>query len=245
VVLACLAALLLLQIGFQHAWWGHSPAPEELSAPPDARTLRLASLGDPIPIAKLLTLYVQSYDSRANNRLRYRDLDYGNLTAWLDALLRLDPSGQYPLLLASRVYADVSDQGRQRQMMDFVYREFLEDPKRRWRWLAEMAVIAKHRLGDLPLARMYAAAIQQQATGDDVPLWARQMEAFILEDMNELEAARVMIGGFIAKGMVKEPGELRFLEGRLHDIESRQRRDAAMQHDGNSSETSISRHKTR
>ena len=72
-----------------------------------------------------------------------------------------------------------------------------------------------------PLARKYAAAIQAQAKGPDVPLWAKQMEAFILEDMDELETARIMIGGFIASGQVRDPGELRFLDRRLKDIEGR------------------------
>jgi hypothetical protein len=76
-------------------------------------------------------------------------------------------------------------------------------------------------LKDLPLARRYAAAIQQHVHGADVPLWAKQMEAFILEDMDELDAAKVMIGGFIASGRVTEPGELRFLEKRLAAIQAR------------------------
>jgi len=48
----------------------------------------------------------------------------------------------------------------------------------------------------------------------NVPLWARQMEAFILEDMDELETARLIIGGYIQSGDVRDPGELRFLEER-------------------------------
>jgi len=33
------------------------------------------------------------------------------------------------------------------------------------------------------------------------------------------EAARLMIGGFIEKGMIKDEGELRFLEQRLQELE--------------------------
>jgi len=36
------------------------------------------------------------------------------------------------------------------------------------------------------------------------------MEAFILEDMDELETARLIIGGYIQSGDVRDPGELRF-----------------------------------
>ena len=82
-------------------------------------------------------------------------------------------------------------------------------------------MVAKHQLKDLALARKYAQAIDRLTTANDVPLWARQMEIFILEDMNELEAARVMLGGLLASGRIADPGERRFLEGRLKELEAR------------------------
>jgi hypothetical protein len=122
---------------------------------------------------------------------------------------------------ASRLYAEVPDPAKQRKMLDFVYRAYLEDPNRRWPWLAHAAIIAKHELKDLTLARQYAVALRQRATGPDVPLWARQMEPFILEDMNELESAKILIGGMIASGQVKDERDLALLERRLKLLEER------------------------
>ncbi len=220
-VLALLAAALIGQASFK-AWQPvELPGASDLPPPPGTSSLRLASLGDPIPLAKVLMLYLQAFDYRAGSVTPYRSLDYDVVEHWLSRILSLDPAGQYPLLAASRLYAEVPDEVKVRKMLDFVYEQFLLDPQRRWPWLAHAAVIAKHHLNDLPLARRYAAAIQQHATGPDVPLWARQMQAFILEDMNELETARVMIGGFLASGSVTDPAEARFLERRLHEIEAR------------------------
>jgi hypothetical protein len=50
------------------------------------------------------------------------------------------------------------------------------------------------------------------------------MQAFILEDMNELDAARLVIGGYVSSGKVKDPGELRFLDERLEELERQTRR---------------------
>ena len=199
------------------------PAPRavDLPLPPGPKALAFASFGDPIPLAKLLMLYLQAFDYQSGDRTPFQALDYGKLQAWLTQILRLDPNGQYPLMAASRLYADVPNEAKKRQMLEFVYQEFFRDPGRRWPWLAHAAVVAKHGLKDLPLARKYAAAIQQNATGEDVPLWAKQMEIFILEDMNELETARIMIGGYIEKGLIKSPGELRTMELRLKEIEAR------------------------
>ena len=47
------------------------------------------------------------------------------------------------------------------------------------------------------------------------------MQIFILEDMNELEAAKVMLGGLLATGRVADPAERRFLEKRLEELKQR------------------------
>jgi len=47
------------------------------------------------------------------------------------------------------------------------------------------------------------------------------MEIFILEDMNELQAAKIMIGGLLAKGAIRDPAEVRFLKERLDELEAR------------------------
>jgi hypothetical protein len=73
----------------------------------------------------------------------------------------------------------------------------------------------------LPLARRYAADLQRLTTDPTVPLWAKQMEAFILEDMNELEAARIVLGGLLESGRLQDPGERRFLKERLDELERR------------------------
>jgi hypothetical protein len=158
-------------------------------------------------------LYLQAFDMR--------ELDYARLTSWLGAVLELDPRSQYPLFAASRIYAEHRDAARSRAMLEFVYHQFLLDPNRRWPWLAHGALLAKHRLKDLPLARRYAAAVDRHTSAADVPLWARQMEVFILEEMNELEAAKIMLGGMLASGAVRDPGEARFLKERLDELEAR------------------------
>src|SRR6266571_1581210 len=223
-VLALLALGLAAQIGLKAS----SPQPrakaQDLAPAPSIAALRLASFGDPVALAKALMLYLQAFDYQSGSKVPYRDLDYGRLEAWLARILELDPRGQYPLLAASRLYAEVPVEAKQRRMLEFVYRQFLLDPDRRWPWLAHATAIAKHRLHDLPLALRYAQAIQRYAVADNVPLWAKQMEIFILEDMDELETARLIIGGYIQSGTVKDPAELRFLEERLKQLEARKAR---------------------
>jgi len=214
--------LLMLGLCLQVAWHFSQPQPqaraEDLRAPPSLNTLHLASLGEPVALAKLLTLQLQAFDNQPGISIPFRKLDFGYVESWLERILQLDPNGQYPLLLASRVYNSVSDKAKQRQMAELVYREFLLDPERRWSWLAYAAVGAKHQLHDLPLARKYAQAIREHATGKSVPSWAKQMEIFILEDMNEVESAKILLGGLLDSGQVTDPNEILFLSKELDSL---------------------------
>jgi hypothetical protein len=219
--------VLAAALGLQLVWRAASPpsptAAADLPPPPAVSTLRLAAFGEPQALARVAMLYLQAYDLGGTNAAPYSRLDYRRLVAWLEAVLALDPRSDYPLFAASRVYAENADPDRTRIALDFVYREFFADPDRRWSSLAHAALIAKHRLHDLPLARRYAAAIDRHTRSPDVPLWARQMEIFILEDMNELEAARIMLGGLLASGAVQDPQEAKFLAERLKELEARTR----------------------
>jgi hypothetical protein len=216
--------LLSVALGLQGAWQ-LTRAPtlhrEDLPPPPRAEALRLASFAEEQAAARLAMLYLQAFDFGGGNRMPYQKLDYTRLVGWLDAILALDPRSDYPLFAAARIYAEIPDPARSRRMLEFVYRAFLEDPNRRWPWLAHAALVAKHRLGDLPLALRYAQAVQRHTTDPGIPLWAKQMEIFILEDMDELEAAKIMIRDLLESGRIYDPAEMRFLKQKLEELEAR------------------------
>jgi len=213
-VWALLAAALALQIGWQATRRANAPARAgELPPAPSVQALRLASFGEPAATARLCMLYLQGYELQR--------LDYARLVDWLGAVLALDPRSLYPLFAAARVYAEVPDPARSRLALEFVYREFLRDPNRRWPALAHAALLAKHRLKDLPLALRYAEAIDRHTTAPDVPLWAKQMQIFVLEDMDELEAARIIVGGLLQSGRLTDPAEAAFLKQRLDELEAK------------------------
>ncbi len=217
-VLVLLAIALAAQIGWQTLQPGPSARADALGAPGTPATLRAVALGEPITLAQLMTLYLQAFDNQPGVSIPFRDLDYTRVAAWLSAILELDPVGQYPLLMASQLYGQVPDPARQRQMCDFVYEQFARDPDRRWRWLAQCAIMIKHRLGDTRLALSYAEAITRQARG--ASNWARQMRIFILEDLGEREAAAILLGGLLASGEVTDPKEIRFLTQRLEALKT-------------------------
>jgi hypothetical protein len=217
--------LLAVSLAAQLAWQASRgpPAPQaaDLPSAPPAALLRAASFSEVEATARLAMLYLQAYDLRGDNAVPYQHLDYGRLIAWLRAIVATDPKSGYALFSAARVYTENPDAAKCRAMLEFLHEEFARDPERRWPWLAHAALIAKHRLNDLPLALRYARAIDRQARDPRAPLWAKQMQVFILEDLDELEAARVVLGGLIASEQIRDPHELQFLQAHLGTVEKR------------------------
>lgn len=205
----------------QLIWHGLQPAPaaraDALPPSPAASTLRISSFGEPIAAAQLLVLYLQAFDNQPGISIPFRELDYPRVAGWLTTALQLDPHSGYPLMMASQLYGQVADAAKQRKMCDFVHTHFLENPAERWRWLAHCAIMAKHRLNDPGLALRYATDIARHA--GNASSWAKQMRIFILEDMGEIESAKVLLGGLLANDEITDPAELHFLSDRLQALE--------------------------
>ena len=221
--------LVLLAIAFaaQISWFSLQPEPAAVAKklPPalPANILRLLSLDDPLVASRITMLWLQAFDDQPGVSIPFIHLDYDRVIAWLDVCLQLDGGSQYPLLAASRLYTFPPDNKRIRKMLDFVYKKFLEDPGKRWMWMAHAVYIARHRLKDMDLALKYARAIRLNTSAGAVPDWIRDMEIYVLEDMGEVEADKILIGGLLDSGNIKDPNELRFLTDRLHALEKKQK----------------------
>jgi hypothetical protein len=220
-VVVLLLGSLITQI-VTHHFQPHSAAQaERLPRPPGLNTVRALSFGEELAAAKLVMLWLQSFDNQPGISVPFSALDYGKVIEWLALILELDPGAHYPLLAASRIYAEVPDAGKQRLMLDFVEGEFRRDPDARWPWMAHAVYVAKHRIGDIELALHYARTLSKLATGPKVPNWAKQMVVFVLEDMGEFESAKVLLGGLLDSGKITDPHEQRFLSRRLAELEQR------------------------
>lgn len=208
-----LLGLRILSVGHDGRGLGSQFQP--LPPVPSEQTLSLFAFGDPATLGAVLLLWLQTFDSQAGRQLSYRHLDYGRLIGWLDRIHALMPRSHYPLLLATRVYSSTTDRQRMRAVLEFTHRVAMTDPARFWRWLAEAAVLAKHRLGDLPMALEIARDIRAEVPADELPHWARDLELILLEDMGEHETAYFLVQGLLDSGEVQDPDELRFLRQRL------------------------------
>lgn len=219
------SGLLLLTLAAQFAWHALAPGPQGEARPippaPPAEALAVAAMGERATLAAGLTLWLTTRDDQPGARQTFHELDFHRVRAWLEAILALHPDSDYPLMLAVRVYGQVVNPEQQRIMLDFVHDAFADRPAQRWRWLAEAAVLARHRLDDLELALGYARTLTENTTPGDAPIWARDLQSLILEEMGEYEAAAIVLGGLLDAGEIEDPRELRFMRERLEGLRER------------------------
>ncbi len=217
--------LLLLALALQLIWHSFQEPvvakAEDLPPPLSTRTYVLSSMGEPIAASKFLNLWLQAFDNQPGASISFHQLNYPRLTKWLDTSLELDPEGHYPMLVAARVYGSVKNPEKQRIMMDYVFYKFNQNPNKYWRWLAHVVITAKHELKDFELALKYANALAEKATGDNVPYWARDMKIIVLEDMGQLEAAKILVGALIDSKEITDPYELEFLTHKIAVLEEK------------------------
>ena len=192
-----------------------------LGEPLDVEVYRGLSMGSEQLLGYLLALRLQLHDNQVGRHFRYSLIDYEILIDWLDLVTELSHGTEYPMLLASRVYASTNEPVRLRLILEFIKRRFDDDPQLHWRRLAEASVIARHRLDDLEFALAMARKLAQQPPSVEMPVWARDFEFLLLAELNEHQAAIVIIEALLQTDAVDDPDERRFLEQKLLDFQQK------------------------
>jgi len=220
-----LALGLLISVALSTARGNPKANAEALGWPPTPQSARMLSLDEPVAFAKILNLVTQAHDVQPGLSLAYGQLNYDQLTAWLDLSLALDPTAQYPLMAGARLYTQGSaDQARQRKMTDWVATQFLDDPERRWPWMGHVAYVAKVQFKDQQLAMKYAETLRNKTDSlPSVPAWARQLDIFFKIESKDSDTAKFLIGGLLHSGKITDPNEIRFLAHTLKELEEGKR----------------------
>jgi hypothetical protein len=212
---ACLAANVLFQRLNPPAWTDLG----DLGAPPRAPLVHIATLGENSLAGYLAMLYLQDFNVPLGRVTPLAAMDRSAVIRWLDLATDLDADSRYPHLLAARHFAETGTPEQRRSMLDWIYRRFQERPNERWPWLVHAVFAARHVLHDDALAATYAAALRTRVTDPAAPSWVAQMDLLLRADLGEAEDARAILTGLIGAGQIRSPGELKFLESRIAEVQ--------------------------
>lgn len=218
-------AALLLMLGCQLAVWSNTrevqPYFTIVPQVPTVRTVQALSLGDPQFYFRVLGLDIQNAGDGYGHFTALKEYDYAALSRWFSLLDELDNQSNFIPAMASYYYAQTPKAEDTRYIVDYLVKHYAHDPAKKWWWLVQAKYLADHRLNDKPLA-LKIAYMLADAPGD-LPVWARQMPAFVLEDMGEKEEALAIIQGILNSAENLSEGELNFMhyfiEERLNAID--------------------------
>lgn len=215
-----LALCLAAQAGHNAAFLPQPTArAEDLSRPPGEGVFRVAALGDPAALSRAVMLSLQSFDNQPGISVPFQDLNYEAVTEWLSIASALDPRSDYPHFAATRAYGGVRDPARKRVMIEWIRGEFVQDPVRRWEWMAHAVTDARHGLlKDRALSLELARQLREKTKPGEAPNWARQMEAFLLRNDDEYAAASELMLNLLEEGEIQDVHEYRLMYDRLREM---------------------------
>ncbi|MBF0156707.1 MAG: hypothetical protein HQL57_05935 [Magnetococcales bacterium] len=196
------------------------PAPEPLRPPLPLPLLRLISLGDPIPLARVEMLSLLEFDLQPGRILPLRMVDYDLLVARLERILLLDPRSELPLQAALELFAANSDLGKSRRMLAWIEEASGRDLGRRWRWQALAAVTVRHRLKDPHWALAMVREVTRALGRDSLPTWIRGLEWLLMVDCGQSLRALRLVEAELARHEAGDPQELAFRRGWKRALET-------------------------
>jgi hypothetical protein len=209
----CLLSILLLNIAFWagsrqfFAKWAGVP-------PPPARAGAVSmTLGDTELAFRAGALTLQHLGDGGGQVTPLKDYDYKKVGQWLDLLDSLDPASEHPPLVAAFYFGALRDKPQSTAVLvDYLARVGDSPVGEKWRWLAEAAFLARHRMNDMNRALDVAYTLSRLRLdgGRELPAWAREYPAFILKAEGDKASARKLMEAMLETE--ENPNEVRFIQ---------------------------------
>lgn len=210
VALAAQAAFALQTHDIRVGWPG-------VPAVPGREVARALAFGDGQLFYRTVTFSLQNMGDEGGRVTPLKDYDYQRLDQWFRLLESLDHTSRYLPVLAGYYFSQSQETADVRIVIDFLRDIAARRPAHNWRWLAHAVYLARHRVEDqelaLDLARELAAI-----DAEEMPIWTKQMPAFVMAEVGHKEAARDLLEAIMASDENLSQAEVEFMR---HYIETR------------------------
>ena len=205
-------ALAVILCGLQGAFWykTHSIVPDMSIVPdvPGEETVKALSLGDEQFFFRLLALQLQNAGDTFGRFTALNKYDFNKLYHWFRLLDTLDDRSNYIPSMATYYFSQTQHKPDVKYVVDYLIEHAAHRPEQKWWWLVQAIYLANHKLENPDLALEIANYLK----GDhSIPLWARQMPAFIHEQRGELDDALLIIENLLADEESLTQGEFNFM----------------------------------
>lgn len=193
----------------QAEWTGVPPVPSKAGA-------AMMTLGDTQLSYRFWALALQNLGDGGGRITPLKEYDYEKLGKWFWFLHGLDPASEHVPLIAAFYFGGAPAPEQVRVVVDYLGKVGEIPAGEKWRWLAHASYLARHRMKDLQLALDLAYRLSRmQPLHGQLPLWARQLPAFILKEQGEKESAKELIQSLLLNEKNPHPAEVAFMKAWL------------------------------
>lgn len=208
----CCAATVALWMGSSHVqakWSGVPPVPSRSGAV-------MMTLGDTQFSYRFGAITLQNLGNTGGNVVAVKDYDYKKLGEWFWLLHGLDPASNHVPMMAAYYFGATPVKEDLAVVVDYLAEVGQIPVGNKWRWLAHAVFLARHRMHDLDRALDYAYRLSKmEPAGDTLPLWARQMPAFVLSEQGEKDSSRKIVEEILLTADDLHPNEVNFMAAYL------------------------------
>ncbi len=173
---------LWFSVRFVQATWANVPPA------PDPKYAAMSALGDKSFAYRINSLMIQNFGDTGGRVTALKEYDFDELTKWFFLQDTLDERSNFIPNLAGYYFSGVQEPEKFRPVLDYLEMVGVRPYGEKWRWLAQGVFLARFVIQDMDRA-LEMAELLSNLDVDDIPIWTKQMPAFVKNARGEKEAA--------------------------------------------------------
>ncbi len=177
---------------------------------PSAQAIKAISLGDEQFYFRTLAFQLQNAGDSFGRFTALKLYNYEKLYHWFTLLDTLDDKSHFVPSLASYYFSQTQNVQDTKYVVKYLEETSEKNLYDKWWWMGQAVYIANHKLKDKDWALRLAYKLAATPR-DDIPMWAKQMPAFIHEQRGEEEQALNIISNILNNVTNIDQGELNFM----------------------------------
>ncbi len=165
-------------------WTNVPPAPKMLSA-------KISFLDDISLAYRVYGLALQNYGSIGQTQ-SLKNYNYEYLGDWFDLMEYLDSKSHFMPYMAAYYFGATPDEKQLKPVIAYLEKRGMQEGPQNWRWLAQAAYLARHRMKDMDEAMRIARKLGS-IYKSGMPTWTRNMEPMLKADLGDKQAAYLLM----------------------------------------------------
>ncbi|PZP54294.1 MAG: hypothetical protein DI586_10135 [Micavibrio aeruginosavorus] len=121
-----------------------------------------------------------------------KNYNYNNLGEWFSLMEHLDSGSHFMPYMAAYYFGATPDASQLKPVIAYLEETGMKPGPQNWRWLAQAAYLARHRLKDMDEALRIARRLGS-IYKPPMPTWTRNMEPMLRADLGDKQAAYLLM----------------------------------------------------